>query len=166
MPNKSKQTVKNTDQTTQTNGDLKHILTGLVVKAVMPQTVTVLVEATNKLHPIYHKKIKRSKKYLVDDSIGVKEGAVVQIGKCRPISAKKHWTILKVVGEDIELIETTAMKETVDEAIAEVMPEEVEETVISSDSEKSQDSESRDLSAAPRDDKDENEKPKKKGKKE
>lgn len=112
--------------TAQTNGVDKHILSGIVVKAVMPKTVTVLVEATNKLHPLYHKRIKRSKRYLVDDPIGVKEGAVVQISKCRPISAKKHWTIFKVVGEDIELIETEAMKETVSEAIAEVMPEEEE----------------------------------------
>ncbi len=114
----------------------KHILTGLVVKAVLPKTVTVLVETANKLHPVYHKKIKKSKRYLVDDSIGVKEGALVQISKCRPISKNKHWRILKVVGEDIELMVNEQLKSDVAEAIAEVMPEEVaEETEITQEPE-------------------------------
>lgn len=68
--------------------------TGSVIKAKMPKTVTVLVERLWQ-HPIYKKRVKRSKKYLVHDEIGVKIGDRVVIQEVRPISKRKRYKILK-----------------------------------------------------------------------
>ena len=68
---------------------------GKVVKAKMEKTATVLVERIWQ-HPVYKKRIKRSKKYLVHDEIGVKEGDKVVIQECRPISKRKRFKIIKV----------------------------------------------------------------------
>lgn len=45
--------------------------------------------------PLYKKKMKRSKKYLVHDELEVKEGDKVVIQECRPRSKKKRWEIIK-----------------------------------------------------------------------
>lgn len=96
---------------------------GRVVSAKQPQTVTVLLETT-KRHPLYKKTYKSSKRYLVDDQIGVKLGDVVEFVKVRPISKRKHWQITKVVGQDIIALGKQVMKEVAEEAIEQVLPEE------------------------------------------
>ncbi len=95
---------------------------GRVVSAKLLKTATVLVERIAK-HPLYKKTFIRTKKYLVDDSIGVAEGDVVEIVKVRPISKNKHWRIVKVVGKDLAEIVEKQQKEAAEKAVAEVMPE-------------------------------------------
>ncbi len=104
------------------------IMRGRVVSAKTAKTAVVLVEGT-KRHPMYHKSSKTSKRYLVHDETGVKEGDLVELIKIRPMSASKHWMIYKVVGRDMEAIITEELKEEAAEAIAQVMPVEVEEVV-------------------------------------
>ena len=70
--------------------------TGRVISVKMKKTATVLLERLWQ-HPLYKKRIKRSKKYLVHDEVGVKEGDKVVIEECRPISKKKRFKIVKVV---------------------------------------------------------------------
>lgn len=70
--------------------------TGLVIKTKAPKTATVLV-ARIWQHPIYKKRIKRSKKYLADDEIGVKLGDKVVIRETRPISKRKKYKIVEVL---------------------------------------------------------------------
>ena len=102
---------------------------GLVTSAKNAKTVTVWIQRS-KMHPLYKKAVKRSKRYLVHDEVGVKEGDVVEIVQIRPISKNKNWGILKVVGVDIATIVAEELKEGAAEAIAEVMPvEEVSESV-------------------------------------
>lgn len=105
---------------------------GRVVSVKMQKTAVVLVE-TRKRHPLYGKSYVYSNKYLVDDPIGVGLGDIVEFEKCKPISKRKHWRIVRVVGRDIEAIEKEVMKEVAEQAIEEVMPEEpaVEETAVS-----------------------------------
>lgn len=98
---------------------------GRVVSTKMEKTATVLVERVAK-HPLYKKTFIRTKKYLVDSNIPVKEGDMVEILKIRPISKNKHWQIIKVVGKDLEAITEEKLKMEAEEAIAEVMPEEKE----------------------------------------
>lgn len=98
---------------------------GRVVSAKIPKTVTVLVEG-RKIHPLYGKAYKYSKRYLVHDELGVSEGDVIEICQCRPISKNKRFQVRKVIGKDIEAIVTEQLKEEVQEAIAEVMPVEEE----------------------------------------
>ena len=67
---------------------------GTVVKALLQDTVTVAVERYVK-HPKYKKFIRRTKKYLVHAPAGTaKEGDTVTIAESRPISKRKHFTIV------------------------------------------------------------------------
>lgn len=96
---------------------------GRVISAKTTKTVTVLVERVAK-HPLYKKTFIRTKKYLVDDLIGVKEGDVVEIIKIRPISKNKHWRVAKVLGKSLLEITEEKLKAEAEKIIADVMPEE------------------------------------------
>ena len=98
-------------------------MVGRVVSTKMLNTAAVLVDST-KTHPLYKKSFTVSKKFLADDPLGVKAGDIVQIEKIRPISKRKHWKVVKVLGRRIEEIVEEQLKEEVKEAIAEVMPKE------------------------------------------
>jgi small subunit ribosomal protein S17 len=102
---------------------ISQIFTGRVVSVKTLHTATVLVEG-RKTHPLYAKTYKRSQKYLVHDENGVLEGDLVEITKCKPISKKKHFRIVRVIGKDMEAIITQQLKEEAQAAIEEVMPEE------------------------------------------
>ncbi|MFT5438375.1 MAG: small subunit ribosomal protein S17 [Alphaproteobacteria bacterium] len=72
----------------------KRILQGVVVSDKGDKTVTVRVERRIK-HPLYKKFIRRSKKYAAHDADNqCKEGDVVRIQECRPISKRKTWEVL------------------------------------------------------------------------
>ncbi len=99
---------------------------GRVVSNKAMKTATVLVE-THKTHPLYGKSYIQTKKFLVDDQIGVAIGDIVEFVKTRPISKLKHWQIVKVIGRDIVAVESQVMKEAAKEAIEEVLPVEAKE---------------------------------------
>lgn len=67
-----------------------------VISAKQVSSAVVLVESSWK-HPVYQKRIVRSKKYLVHNTLNAKEGDLVEIKPCRPLSARKHFTITKVI---------------------------------------------------------------------
>lgn len=94
---------------------------GRVVSTKMQNTVTVLVERQS-IHPLYKKAFVRSKKYLVDDPIGVREGDLVEISKLRPISKMKHFRVVKVLGKRMDKITEQELKEQAKETVAEAMP--------------------------------------------
>lgn len=96
---------------------------GRVVSCKMQKSVVVLVESIKK-HPLYGKTFKRSKKYLVDDPIAVKPGDIVEFAKIRPVSKRKHWRVVKVVGKNIKEIAKDTMKAKAQEIITEAMPAE------------------------------------------
>lgn len=66
---------------------------GTVTSTKMKNTVVVRVDRQWR-HPLYQKTVKRSKKYLVHDESGVKEGDVVTIVETRPMSKLKRWKIV------------------------------------------------------------------------
>lgn len=69
-------------------------LQGTVVSAKSNSTVSVKVERRFR-HPLYQKIIKKTKKYAAHDpSNKCKEGDVVRIIECRPISKTKSWMIV------------------------------------------------------------------------
>jgi small subunit ribosomal protein S17 len=70
--------------------------TGIVVANKMNKTVTVLVNR-QKAHPMYHKRVIVSKKYHVEDSLGVKVGDRVKFIETRPLSKTKKWQIKEVI---------------------------------------------------------------------
>ncbi len=72
----------------------KRILRGVVVSDKMDKTVTVKVER-RVMHPLYKKVIRRSKKYAAhDEANACKEGDVVSIRECRPLSKRKTWEVI------------------------------------------------------------------------
>jgi len=76
----------------------KRGLTGTVVSDKTDKTVVVKVERKVK-HPLYGKIIRRSKKYHAhDEGNTFKEGEVVRIEECAPISKLKTWTVVEKVG--------------------------------------------------------------------
>lgn len=72
----------------------KRILKGIVVSAKCDKTVSVKVERRVK-HPLYHKFIRRSKKFAAHDEFNqFKEGDEVSIQECRPFSKSKTWEVV------------------------------------------------------------------------
>ena len=70
---------------------------GRVVSNKMAKTVTVLLERQVP-HPLYGKIVRRSTKVHANDEAGeCKEGDVVRIAECRPLSKTKNWRVVKVV---------------------------------------------------------------------
>jgi small subunit ribosomal protein S17 len=60
----------------------------------MKDTITVAVERYV-MHPKYKKFMRRTKKFLVHDAGNTaKEGAIVEIRETRPMSKRKHFTLL------------------------------------------------------------------------
>ncbi len=76
--------------------NMKRTLTGTVVSDKMDKTVTVLIERKIK-HPLLGKIMRVSKKYHAHDETNeCKQGDVVVIEECRPLSKTKAWRVSKV----------------------------------------------------------------------
>jgi small subunit ribosomal protein S17 len=72
-------------------------LTGTVVSDKMDQTVAVAVGRVVK-HPVYGKYLRRTTKVLVHDQDNAsKQGDLVSITECRPISKRKSWRLVEVL---------------------------------------------------------------------
>ncbi len=72
-------------------------LEGRVVSDKMTKTVTVLIQRQVK-HPTYNKYIRRSTKVHAHDAEGAcREGDLVRIAECRPLSKTKNWQVVEVL---------------------------------------------------------------------
>jgi len=72
-------------------------LTGRVVSHKMQKTIAVEIERLVR-HPTYGKYIRRTTKLLAHDESGAsREGDLVIITPCRPLSRRKSWRLLEVV---------------------------------------------------------------------
>jgi small subunit ribosomal protein S17 len=72
-------------------------LTGRVVSHKMQKTIAVEIERLVR-HPTYGKYIRRTTKLLAHDESGAsREGDLVIITPCRPMSRRKSWRLLEVV---------------------------------------------------------------------
>jgi small subunit ribosomal protein S17 len=73
------------------------VLQGTVVSDKADKTVVVLVERKVP-HPLYGKIIRRSKKYHAhDEANAAREGDIVRIEECAPVSKLKTWRLLEKV---------------------------------------------------------------------
>lgn len=72
------------------------IFTGVVENVKMAKTAAVLVDRVV-VHPLYKKRSKVTKKYLVHDEIGVSVGQIVKFVASKPYSKLKRWKIIEVV---------------------------------------------------------------------
>jgi small subunit ribosomal protein S17 len=74
-------------------------LTGRVVSHKMQKTIAVEIERLVR-HPTYGKYIRRTTKLLAHDESGAsREGDLVIITPCRPLSRRKSWRLLEVVAK-------------------------------------------------------------------
>lgn len=88
---------------------LKKTLVGTVVSDGMTKTVSVQV-TTFKVHPLYHKRYRWTKKYLADTGeLAPKLGDTVKIEAHRPISARKRWIVIEVAAK-ANAVEKAAVK--------------------------------------------------------
>jgi len=72
-------------------------LTGRVVSTKMQKTVAVEIERLIR-HPTYGKFIRRTTRLLAHDESGAsREGDLVKIAPCRPMSRRKSWRLLAVL---------------------------------------------------------------------
>ncbi|MBO67586.1 MAG: 30S ribosomal protein S17 [Acidiferrobacteraceae bacterium] len=70
---------------------------GSVVSARMNKSITVLVVRQFK-HPLYKKYIRRSTRlHAHDEDNQCKEGDIVLVEQCRPISKTKSWRLVQIV---------------------------------------------------------------------
>ena len=78
---------------------------GLVVSDKMDKTVVVAVE-TRKVHPLYKKAIRVTKKYKAhDENNACKPGDKVKIVETRPLSKEKRWRVAEILSTK-EMVET------------------------------------------------------------
>ena len=92
-----------TEQTKERNA--RKVRTGIVTSDKMEKTVVVVVESTTR-HPLYHKIMRRTKRYLAhDDRFESKPGDLVRIMATSPISRNKHWRVAEILrrGEVAEI---------------------------------------------------------------
>ena len=81
----------------------KQEIVGKVVSAGNNKTITVAVETYRK-HPLYHKRVKRTKKYAVhDEENKAKVGDIVKAVSTRPLSKTKRYVLVSIVEEAVIL---------------------------------------------------------------
>jgi len=86
-----------TDQAVARQSRTTRTLIGRVVSDKMQKTVTVLVERRVK-HPTIGKIVTRSSKYHAHtEAEEAREGDLVEIAECRPISKTKAWRVTRVL---------------------------------------------------------------------
>ncbi len=75
----------------------KMIKQGVVVSDKSEKTIVVRVQRQY-IHPLYKKTVRRHKKFMAhDENQEAHLGDVVQIMESRPMSARKRWTLHKIV---------------------------------------------------------------------
>lgn len=98
--------------------DVKKKITGVVVSAKSPKTIVVESESHRK-HPKYKKRVQFRAKYYAHDEKGLaKEGDIVTIVACRPLSALKRFVLVSVDSkavESIKIAESEELKEVLHE---------------------------------------------------
>ena len=79
-------------------------LVGRVVSDKMDKTVVVSIER-RKMHPIYKKVVRSTKKILAhDESNAIEIGALVRVVESQPLSRRKRWVVeavLEAVGAPV-----------------------------------------------------------------
>lgn len=94
-------------------------LVGRVVSDKMQKTVVVSIER-RRLHPIYKKVVKSTKKVMAhDESDAIQLGALVRIVESKPLSRNKRWVVEEVIQEkgaaEVGALADEAVIEAIDE---------------------------------------------------
>jgi small subunit ribosomal protein S17 len=69
----------------------------------MDKTVVVAVNYVRR-HPLYHKRITRTSKFLAHDENNLaKPGDIVRIEETRPLSKRKRWVVREIVERAVQI---------------------------------------------------------------
>jgi small subunit ribosomal protein S17 len=101
-------------------------LVGRVVSDKMDKTVVIAIER-RKLHPIYKKVVRTTKKIMAhDESNSIQVGALVRVVESQPLSRHKRWVVEAV----LEAVGTPVLETLPDEEglTGDNAPEEAEES--------------------------------------
>jgi small subunit ribosomal protein S17 len=83
--------------------ETRKTFTGVVVSDKNDKSIVVLV-TTDKKHPIYSKRVMKTKKFHAhDENNEAHVGDTVQIMECRPLSATKRFRLVKVLEKKVQL---------------------------------------------------------------
>lgn len=82
-----------------------------VISDKMTNTVVVSVDRLS-AHPMYHKRMRSTKKFHAHDEMGAKMGDTVEIVETKPISKTKFWKVIKIVSKK-EVITKPVVAQTV-----------------------------------------------------
>ncbi len=75
----------------------RRTMTGKVISNKMHKTVAVAIERVVR-HPVFGKYIRRTTKLLAHDEANLcREGDLVSIVECRPISRRKSWRVAEIL---------------------------------------------------------------------
>ncbi len=81
------------------------VKTAVVLSHKMDKTAVVSIERLVK-HPLYQKLIRKRTKFKIHDPKNeTKKGDVVLVAETRPISADKHWRLVKILKKAVEIEE-------------------------------------------------------------
>jgi len=81
----------------ETNSQTPRTVVGRVVSTKGDKTISVYIERRVS-HPLYGKYIRRSTKLLAHDEENTcRDGDVVAIAECRPLSKRKSWRLHEIV---------------------------------------------------------------------
>ena len=72
------------------------IFTGRVVSDKMQDTIVILLGYQSR-HPIYKKIVKKSKRIYAQNNLSARQGDLVRVVECRPISKLKKFTTLEII---------------------------------------------------------------------
>ncbi len=69
-----------------------------VVSSTKMQKTAVVTVVRQIIHPLYHRVVRRSAKFMAHDETGnCRVGDTVRIEETRPLSARKRWRVVEVI---------------------------------------------------------------------
>lgn len=81
------------------------VKTAIVISRKMDKTAVVSIERLVK-HSLYQKLVRKRSKFKIHDPKNeTQKGDVVLIAETRPISAEKHWKLVKILKKAVEIQE-------------------------------------------------------------
>ncbi len=79
------------------NRGKRRTLQGVVVSDKMDKTVVVMIQRLTP-HPLYGRVMRRTKKYKAhDENNECRQGDIVEITECRPLSRTKSWRVTRIL---------------------------------------------------------------------
>jgi small subunit ribosomal protein S17 len=98
------------------SGSGRKVEQGTVISDAMDKSITVQVTRLVK-HPMYGKYIRRSTNFMAhDEKDEARKGDIVEIVETRPLSKRKRWKLVRVLGKASEVsVELAPSDERVDQ---------------------------------------------------